>query len=483
MNFAVLGVVVLAVAVAAIAAWFTSRVLRLPDLAWKVFVIVLCIDFSVVACSYAKPRLGIDLAGGVNLIYGLDESRSSTAASEIDISRDLIPPLVKRVDPSGLQEITVRPSGTNQVEIILPGGDEAESARIKQLLSQAGVLEFRILADRRKESALISRALEERKKGERKIYDEIDGKQVEVAEWTEVGEDKNGKPRFDPEDNLIGVYRYEREGKLVTEVLALVDEDKTAWVTGEYLSNASATSDESMRPAVAFAFNSTGAYLFDALTSANLPEGPNGNQKRHLAVVLDKLVQSAPTINSRIGARGQITGDFKRQEVDDMVAILKAGSMPAALAHEPLSEVVTDSTYGAASIRSGAIATVVSFFAVILFMCFYYRLAGVVASFALLLNLLFLIALMLTFDAAFTLPGIAGIVLTVGMAADANVLIYERMREELDRGASLRMAIRQGFAKAFSTIIDSNLTTLITATVLYVMGTDQIKGFAVTLWL
>jgi SecD/SecF fusion protein len=197
--------------------------------------------------------------------------------------------------------------------------------------------------------------------------------------------------------------------------------------------------------------------------------------------VLDGVLLSAPTIRSTISSDGQITGSFQQADVEFLVGVLNAGSLPAALYSEPISEQKISPQLGADTIRSGARAMLLATIVVLTFMLMYYRFSGVVADLAVLLNIVLVVALMISIKAAFTLAGLAGLVLSVGMAVDANVLIYERMREELDRGASVRMAIRNGFQRAFSTIVDSNLTTLITGIVLFSIGTDQLKGFAVTL--
>jgi SecD/SecF fusion protein len=216
------------------------------------------------------------------------------------------------------------------------------------------------------------------------------------------------------------------------------------------------------------------------LTSDNLPDEVQ-DRKSKLGVILDGYLHSAPAINSAIGERGIIEGDFDQQEVDILVSVLNAGSLPATLNPEPSSQLATGPTLGSDTIRRGKDAMFLSMGLVLVFMVFYYRFAGIVACLALLANLVLVLAVMITVNAAFTLPGLAGLVLTVGMAVDANVLIYERIREELDRGAALRMAIRNGFDRATTTVVDANLTTLITGVVLFWVGEDQVKGFAVTL--
>ena len=219
---------------------------------------------------------------------------------------------------------------------------------------------------------------------------------------------------------------------------------------------------------------------FGQLTGENLPNKATG-LAHELGIVLDNVLQSAASIRSTITDRGQITGSFDEAYVDFVVNVLNSGSLPAALQKEPISQDEISSQLGEDTIASGRDAMILSTIAVVAFMLFYYRFAGAVADLAVVMNMILAVALMLLIKAAFTLPGLAGLVLTVGMAVDANVLVYERMREEAARGASLRMTIRNGFSRAMATIIDSNLTTVATAVVLFAIGTDQIKGFAVSL--
>jgi len=264
------------------------------------------------------------------------------------------------------------------------------------------------------------------------------------------------------------------------EVLMILDKDKDRHVTGEHLGTVGRGFDERMRPMVRFTTKGQGIGRMAALTGGNLPDTQRKDYQR-MAILLDGRVLSAPRIMSTISDRGQITGDFTVQEVDFLVGILHAGSLPAAVNKEPISENQIGAVLGEDTIEKGKWAIGISLGAVLVFILIWYRFAGIVACLALAVNLLLILALMITFNAAVTLPGLAGLVLTVGMSVDANVLIFERLREELNRGAALRMAIRNGWGRATTTIVDANLTTLITALVLYGIGTDQIRGFAVTL--
>ena len=261
------------------------------------------------------------------------------------------------------------------------------------------------------------------------------------------------------------------------QALILTDDGQN--VTGDYLNKVSSGIGPRGGPAVNFSFNLEGAYHFGLLTGEHEPN-PSG-QKYFLGIVLDKKLISAPSINEKIRDNGQISGSFTKEEVDFLIGILNAGSLPASLNKEPISSESISPTLGAETVEKGRSAIVYSLVAVMVFMAFYYRFAGIVACFALAANLLLILGLMVLMKAAFTLPGLAGLVLTVGMSVDANVLIFERIREELQRGAALRMAIRNGFGRATRTIVDANVTTLITAVVIYKIAPDNVKGFGVTL--
>src|SRR5262245_49308619 len=254
--------------------------------------------------------------------------------------------------------------------------------------------------------------------------------------------------------------------------------DKRLKVEGRDLIDAKSGPDEANNPAVHFSFNSHGARAMQNMTSKNLP---SNNFGRLLAVILDDYVESAATVQQTISSSGLIHGSFTQEKVDALVSILRSGALPATLKPLPVSENTIGPTLGQDTIDSGVRAVGWAFLAVLVFMCFYYRFAGFVASTALLANLLMTVAFMVFVNATFTLPGLAGLVLTLGMAVDANVLIYERLREERDKGANLLLALRNGYDRALPTIIDTHLTSIFTAIVLYVVGNDQLKGFGVSL--
>lgn len=250
-------------------------------------------------------------------------------------------------------------------------------------------------------------------------------------------------------------------------------------ITGAQLSHVYSTQDERVQPAVGFVFNASGGRKFGEMTRRHLPE-ENGSFLYHLAILLDNLVMSAPVIKSEIREQG-IIENMPPKEVDHLISILRAGSLPASLDPIPLLEEKVGPTLGKDTIDKGVRAIVISMLVVPIFMIVYYRFAGAVAVVALVLNMVLLLGSMALIQASFTLPGLAGLALTIGMAVDANVLIFERMREEMERGASMAQTIRNGFAKAWVTIFDSNVTTVLSGLVLYAIGTEEIKGFALTL--
>jgi preprotein translocase subunit SecD len=256
------------------------------------------------------------------------------------------------------------------------------------------------------------------------------------------------------------------------EKVAYVLESRTL-MTGEYIQDARVRPSEQLQgPYVELILNSTGAKLFEQITAANV--------KRRMAIVLDNNVYSAPVIQERIGGgRASITGNFDIKEARDLSIILRAGALPAPV--EIVEERTVGPSLGQDSIRQGITSFIVGGSLVVIFMIAYYKGAGLVAVVALAFNVLYMIAILVGFQAVLTLPGIAGMVLTVGMAVDANVLINERIREEIRAGRAVRSAIEAGYQNALPAILDSNVTTFLSGVILFQFGTGPIKGFAVTL--
>lgn len=246
---------------------------------------------------------------------------------------------------------------------------------------------------------------------------------------------------------------------------------RVAVVTGSDLRNARRSVDEWNNPAVAFTLNPDGAKRFYKATSENIG--------KPLSIVLDGKIQEVATIQDRISDSGIIHGRFTIEEVDDIALVLRAGALPASIKY--LEERTIGPSLGADSIRKGLSAIIIALILVMTFMVFYYRVSGLNAVTALILNILILMGTLSYFKATLTLPGIAGIILTIGMAVDANVLVFERIREELVTGKNILSSVASGFSRAFRTILDANMTTIIAAIFLFQFGTGPVKGFAVTL--
>lgn len=414
-------------------------------------------------------RLGIDLAGGSNMVFEVDEGKSEKELSN-EVMDQMVGAIGRRINPSGTEEVTVRKVGQNRIEVIVPGADSDDVQRIKSLITRLGSLEFDIVANRRDHATIVNRALESPGKDIR------DGEGRVIASWREV----NGDDSY-TEDQMVSRPFTREDGTKGEEVLVIIEPNPERKVTGKYLVRARPSSDQNGSPAVAFTFNARGGTLFSQLTSKNRPSKDGFH--RHLAVLLDGKVHSAPRLITTIGAEGQITGRFTQKEISDLLNVLNAGALEVPLKPEPVSEFSISPLLGSDVQEKGRRAIIIAAIAVIVFMLIYYRFSGLVANICLTLNLLLVMGTMSFINATFTLPGLAGLVLTIGMAVDANVLIFERIREEKARGSSLRMAINNGFSRAFTTIVDANLTTLIVAIVLYIIGTDQVRGFAVTLFI
>ena len=399
--------------------------------------------------------------------------------------------ITNRIDGLGLREASVTAQGSDIV-VEVPGADESAFNRIRELISRTARLEFKIVDE---ESSL------------------LDG--VELPEGvtlqTEPASTGEGQPQVSSKfllargegarqkladliESLRTSGQIPGETDLVLGEMDRAEDDagtqtEAAWrtytlharaeVTGQAIEDAFVANDpQNNKPYVALNFNREGADLFEDLTGRNV--------KRRMAIVLDDRVESAPVIQTRIGGgRCQITlGGYRGyneiiNEANDLVIVLKAGALPVPI--RPANEQMIGPTLGADAIQTGAKGTFFGIAAVLLFMLVYYQVAGLVADVMVLLNLVFLLAALAFFEATLTLPGLAGIALTIGMAVDANVLITERIREELRAGKSVRAAVDQGFDRAFWSIFDGQITTMLAGVVLFQYGTGPIRGFAVTL--
>ena len=360
-------------------------------------------------------------------------------------------------------------------------------AQIKKEITQLGSLEFGLLANNIEHSALIARA-EALPDGVNELYQ--DG--ALIAMWRKPGVNpKTQKPKpvgaeygvaTRPLVDKEGQQVLDVDGNPVSQFLVVVDPNPKRRITGQLLKRAYPEVGSSGAPVVGFEFNTRGGYLFQRLTARHLPREASGHFSR-LAILLNGDIHSAPRINDMIGAVGVIEGDFDPQELEELTNVLNAGALEIPLQTEPINEFTISPLLGIEVQQHGLTAIVVALGAVVLVTLVYYLAAGFVADVCLAINMLLLMGSMSLIDGTFTLPGLAGVALAVGMAVDANVLIFERIREEQDKGSSLRMSIQNGFGKALSAIVDSNVTTLITAVVLYVLGSEQVKGFAVTLFI
>lgn len=329
----------------------------------------------------------------------------------------------KRIDESGTKEPLIQRSGKKRILLQLPGIKDPE--RIKELLGTTAKLTFHMVDDEDTISLKANRA---------------------------------------PFGKIIVADFYNPEIKYLVE--------KKSRVGGENLVDAKASFDPQEGHAVSFRFDTTGAQKFGKATSENVG--------KRFAVILDGVVITAPVINTAItGGSGIITGNFSSQEAADLSVLLRAGALPA-----PLSIIEERSVgpgLGADSIASGKIAAIIGMICVCIFMILIYGVFGLLANLSLLANLFIIVSLLGTIGATLTLPGIAGIVLTIGMAVDANVLVFERIKEEANKKTSALEAVKNGFDKALSTILDANITTLIAALLLFVFGSGPIKGFSITL--
>jgi len=377
------------------------------------------------AAATELAGLGQDFAvtsDGAQFTIGFTEAgRVAMQTRAVEQSIEIIR---RRLDPEGTKEPIIQRQGQDRVLVQLPGVDDPEA--VKRLLGRTAKLTFQLVDMR-------MTADEARQRG-----------------------------RTPPGSVLMESASGDGRAYLI---------EKRVMVSGEMLDTASATFDQNNRPAVSFVLNAAGAKRFGKVTGDNIG--------RPFAIILDGKVVSAPTIQSQIFGNGQITGDFSVAETNELALVLRAGALPAPLI--VMEERSIGPGLGADSIAAGEIAALVGLLLVIIYMLLSYGLFGVFADLALGVNIVLIVAALSALQATLTLPGIAGIVLTIGMAVDANVLIFERIREELANGRSVIAAIDSGYQRALATIIDSNLTTLFAALFLYIFGSGPIKGFAVTL--
>lgn len=448
------------------------------------------------------------------------------AEEAVDRSKEI---LANRVDEFGVSEPIIQKQGDRRIIVELAG--VTDPARVRQLIGKTALLEFRLLKDN-----IISAAVAERlnnfilskiSPGDTLVQETDEQKDTTItaledifkidtvqAKQPEVGSNDENQLFeanlffLDPRDRqtlLVPVNKEEKFRRIleldeVKQILAETGANgKFLWgakpvltnqyyelylvnnnveLSGETIVDAYPQTGDASDPQsigkfeVSLTLNDQGARTFARVTGANIG--------KRLAIILDNRVFLAPSLRVKISnGRARITGLDQMSEAQDLAIVLKAGALPAPV--KIIEERTVGPSLGVDSIRAGTLSTVVGLILVMLFMIFYYRLSGLVADLALILNIIFIMSVMAYFHATLTLPGIAGIILTIGMAVDANVLIFERVREELDRGKTVRAAIDVGYGKAFITILDANVTTFIAGLVLYTYGTGPIQGFALTL--
>ncbi len=386
-------------------------------------------------------RIAKDYLGAFEAIRAGDGTirfrMTSPAISQLrrDIVAQAIETIDNRVNALGVTEPIVAPQGEDRIVIQLPGVDDP--ARVKEIIRTTAQLQFRIVEGQSGPDAqTVFNSLPANLRTETDI--------MPATRENELGQ-------------ATGVQYYAVR--------------KTVTVSGRDLKTARVQKGRIGEPVIGFSLTAEGAPKFGELTGANI--------NRQLAIVLDNKIVSAPRVNSRIDGDGVIEGSFTQQQAADLALVLRSGSLPVSLT--TLEERTVGPSLGRDSIRKGMMAFIIGILLLVAAVVLYYRGAGVNAVLALLLNLVILLGMLAFFNATLTLPGIAGIILTLGMAVDSNVLVFERIREELREGKTVRASIDNGFTRAFGTIIDTHLTTIISALFLFQFGTGPIKGFAVTL--
>ena len=356
---------------------------------------------------------------------------------EDQATRQAVETIRNRVDALGVAEPAIQRQGSDRIVVEIPGVDDP--SRVKEIIGTTGLLELTLVDD----------------KG---------------GPYPSADAAKGAYGGTVPEDlRIVEGFSEDPDARTRTPVYYVLR--RAAAVTGRDLKNARVDRDKFNQPAVMFFLNAAGAVKFAKVTGENI--------NKHLAIVLDNRVQSAPVINSQIKESGIIEGNFTAEKADALALVLRSGALPAEMI--VLEERTVGPSLGLDSIKKGVLASIVGMLAVFIAVVVYYRLAGVNAVLALVLNAVILLGAMAYINATLTLPGIAGFILTIGMAVDSNVLIFERIREEMDNGKAPKAAIDLGFKRAWGTIVDTHVTTISAALFLFQFGTGPVKGFAVTL--
>lgn len=383
---------------------------------------------------------------GARLAYKISDNEATRIKD--NAADQAVETIRNRIDQFGVSEPTIHRQAANEIVVQLPGIKDPK--RAIDIIGKTAQLEFKLVDDTAPVAA-------------------------EIPAVVKAGEEDLLLQKFagklPAEDELLFEKVINNETGEISKRPVLIK--KQTLMTGDLLTEAKVNIDQRYNePYVSMTFNAAGAKLFEEITAANV--------KKRLAIILDNTVYSAPVIQERIGGgNAQISGRFSMEEVKDLAIILRAGALPAPI--KMLQNVTVGPSLGTDSIEAGKMAGLIGTLLVVLFMIIYYKLSGVIADFALFLNIILLLGAMAFLNATLTMPGIAGVILAIGMAVDSNVLMFERMRDELRAGKTPRSAVDSGYDKAFWTIFDAHVTTLITAAVLFQFGTGPIKGFAVTL--
>jgi preprotein translocase subunit SecD len=388
--------------------------------------------YNLIGKELPDMKAALSKTEGDNVTLDLSYSDKEVMSLKDNAIRQALETIRNRIDQFGVSEPVIVQQGENNILVQLPGIKDPE--RALELIGKTAQLEF-------------------------KLVDE------ENAAKADTGVIPEG-------DELLMMKARNRDTGVVMTTPILVK--KQTLLTGDTLTDARVRIGGEFRnePYVALEFNGEGARVFDRITGENVG--------KRIAIILDNVVYSAPVVRERIsGGKASITGGFTAEEAKDLAIVLRAGALPAPV--NVIQNITIGPTLGQDSIRQGVRAAILGGLLVIFFMVFYYRASGIVADIALFLNLIYLLGAFTALSATMTLPGIAGIILTIGMGVDTNVLIFERIREELRLGKTVRAAIDGGYSKAWVTIFDAHITTLITTFILFIFGTGPIKGFAVTL--
>ncbi len=423
---------------------------------WRVLIVVAVIAIAafITFPIQGRVKLGLDLRGGVHIVLQAKGTPESPVNND-SIER-LLAVLRSRIDQYGISEPVIQRQGEDRIAIDLPGVEDPEAAL--DLIGRTAVLDFRqVLGESPRVPAQPIRS----------NYDNDEQFKAAQKRWQQA-------------KNEVEAYIEEMKSAVKSnpDIVVANGEEGGAYllgksyVNGKNLTKADTTFDQFGKAAVSLKFSAEGAKLFDEATAANV-----GKQ---IAIVLDNLVISAPVVQQRIsGGEAQITGKFSTAEANRLAIMLRAGALPVGV--EILENRSVGPTLGADSINDGVRSGLIGAALVVLFMLVYYGILGLAADIALCVAVLVVIASLIFLKSTLTLPGIGGVILTIGMAVDGNILIYERMKEEFRSGKTIMAALDAGFKKALVVILDSNITTLIAAAVLFYFGSGPIRGFAVTL--